>query len=525
MALEGKMSDMSLWFYRGEGNDTMVVGLRGQNLVLRLKKRLRQKTGKIKDQNGAMNGIAEQHDNSLDFSKNVFLPLMGGKYVRVGEIVRLPHDFAAQLDIVCEPFRPKHRLHKGIDTSAATAIAMADFCHLPEDKPWNPHLGVTEKVQDNGVVESRASEPTFSVEIKPKCGFIPTSSYIKKEHFVKLSTCHYCMLQRTKVAEGKYTRPSQYCPVNLFSGDINRVFFALQSLVLDPQNNLRIFKDGFPIFTEEIVQDAIKNGSVCCSAYVLEKTLICCGWTQDNHPTHPQSSFENHTCDKLGQYSNNFMKTVLQILVDDSKISSDNIPQSGELPKQVCEGSCPVGHIQASFKDNKEVMVFGRGGVLGWMNLVQRMDDIDVEGLYPLHIKIKKHFEHNPEERERFSVDGPYKAGIWNDVRRTNSVDKLHKVHFPNLNQIDSWSTKDIIFKICQFAVASTAKDCSLMLTFQRHFTKPKHLPFIVDSTHGHEEYIVYNIDLVDLDPKEFDRVQKYYNDSCNAVRQYLKAL
>ena len=34
-----------------------------------------------------------------------------------------------------------------------------------------------------------------------------------------------------------------------------------------------------------------------------------------------------------------------------------------------------------------------------------------------------------------------------------------------------------------------------------------------------------YSIDLVDLEPKEFDRVLKYYNDSKNAVENYLESI
>jgi inositol-pentakisphosphate 2-kinase len=517
-----KMRDTSLWFYRGEGNDTVVVGYRGNNLVLRLKKRPRHETSVS---GSDVKNDSDVHDRSLDFSKHVFLPLMGGKYVRVGEIVFLPDGFAAQLDSLCEPFRPKHRLHKGIDTSAKCAIAMADFCFLPEDQPWDPHLGVIGKIKNNCVAVNSSVKPSFSVELKPKCGFIPSSPYIKEEHLIKHSVCYYCMLQGMKVSEGKYTRPSQYCPVNLFSGDMNRVYFALQTLVFDPQNNLRIFKDGFPIFTEEIVQEAIKNAGVCCPAYVLEKTLMSCGWTRDTLPTLPQNTCENHDCEKLGDYSRKFMEIILQILVHDSNFSGQNIPRSMDAAEQVCKRN-GLSHVKDHVIVDDKSNSFGCGGVLRWMHLVQKMDDIDVEGLYPLYLKVKTYFECNPEERKTFTVDGPYTAGIWSDVSKTNSTDLILETHPLNKNQMDTWSTRDIVFKLCQFAVASTAKDCSVMLTFQNTFTQPKHLPFIVNNdTRGPKEYIVYNIDLVDLDPKEFDRVKKYHNDSCKAVRHYLQNL
>lgn len=44
--------------------------------------------------------------------------------------------------------------------------------------------------------------------------------------------------------QGKTAKLSTYDPLDLFSGDPARVAAALQALLREPQNNLRLFRDG-----------------------------------------------------------------------------------------------------------------------------------------------------------------------------------------------------------------------------------------------------------------------------------------
>lgn len=44
--------------------------------------------------------------------------------------------------------------------------------------------------------------------------------------------------------QGKTAKLSSYDPLDLFSGDPARVAVALQALLREPQNNLRLFRDG-----------------------------------------------------------------------------------------------------------------------------------------------------------------------------------------------------------------------------------------------------------------------------------------
>ena len=493
--LENKMADASSWFYRGEGNDTLVIGLRDHNIVLRLKKKPRNV------QNGHYETIyssnLEDINKLLDFSKYVFLPLMDGSYVPIGQAVRLPEGFANKLEDMCEPYRPKHRLHKGIDTRAPFAMAMPDLCFLPKEINCKSHTSLNRV--DN-------SKPTFSVEIKPKCGFLPSSSYITKDHSVRTSVCYYCMLQELKVAEGKYTRKSCYCPVNLLSGDPQRMIYALESLVLDPQNNLRVFKDGFPIYTEELVQGEFSttDGGLCCSSHVFEKVLKEAGWTRRTNDANGA-----HTSHKsLGPYSMGFLQTILQILQDDSK-NKQLINKYSANSTDMCASN---GVMTSSSKG--DICELCSGGVISKLKLVQKMDDIDVESLYPMYFKVKEFFDSGSTRRKTSTVDGPYNSELWQQVASQPGPDMLQ------YKPLDQWSPSDMILKLCKFSVASTAKDCSIMLTFQEVDSPLPHLPFIKK---GDVDIIAYCINLVDLDPKEFDRVLKYYKDTCRTVQHYIQ--
>ena len=60
------------------------------------------------------------------------------------------------------------------------------------------------------------------------------------------------MHQKLKLASGKILSMSGYCPTDLFSGDEECMEFALAALFQNPQNNLKIFLDGAPVFNEQM---------------------------------------------------------------------------------------------------------------------------------------------------------------------------------------------------------------------------------------------------------------------------------
>ena len=61
------------------------------------------------------------------------------------------------------------------------------------------------------------------------------------------------MHQHLKLKEGVIKGISDYCPLDLFSGDLTRIHKALYSLLHSPQNNLKVYIDGDLCFTGLLV--------------------------------------------------------------------------------------------------------------------------------------------------------------------------------------------------------------------------------------------------------------------------------
>uniref|UniRef100_A0A9L0RHR9 Inositol-pentakisphosphate 2-kinase n=1 Tax=Equus caballus TaxID=9796 RepID=A0A9L0RHR9_HORSE len=146
---------------------------------------------------------------------------LGENYVHCGEVVQLPLDFVKQLCLKVQSERPESRCDKDLDTLSGYALCLPNLARL----------------QTYHFAEHR---PILCVEIKPKCGFIPFSSDVT--HEMKHKVCRYCMHQHLKVATGKWKQISKYCPLDLYSGNKQRMHFALKSLLQEAQNNLKIFK-------------------------------------------------------------------------------------------------------------------------------------------------------------------------------------------------------------------------------------------------------------------------------------------
>jgi inositol-pentakisphosphate 2-kinase len=95
--------------------------------------------------------------------------------------------------------------------------------------------------ENNGII---------TVEIKPKWGIICESIYIKNEHTAaKYHYCRYCMHQQLKydqvmklfLKKKSIETISDYCPMDLFSNNFERISKSIENLIENPQNNFKVF--------------------------------------------------------------------------------------------------------------------------------------------------------------------------------------------------------------------------------------------------------------------------------------------
>lgn len=117
-------------------------------------------------------------------------------------------------------------------------------------------------------LSSAISTPSFSVELKPKWGFMPSSS-----HDASLQTCRFCLHQHLKLSQGKVDRVSEFCPLDLFTSSERRMGKALHSLIATPQNNLRFICDGKLTDLTKLIQK-VPNITPSTIVALISKTLL-----------------------------------------------------------------------------------------------------------------------------------------------------------------------------------------------------------------------------------------------------------
>ena len=163
------------------------------------------------------------------YSNSVMLPALR-EYVAPVSIVHLKVDQLTAIRGSVASQRPQSRLGKNIFYPGG--LVMQDYC----------------------VLQQEGQGPVLAVEIKPKKGFVSSSN----------SLCEFCLKQREKVRAGQAKTESKYCPLDLFSGSRDRMTAAVRNLLENPQNNLRIFKDG------NLLHDEISANTPACAVLLAE---------------------------------------------------------------------------------------------------------------------------------------------------------------------------------------------------------------------------------------------------------------
>ncbi|KAF5180025.1 Inositol-pentakisphosphate 2-kinase [Thalictrum thalictroides] len=234
------------WVYKGEGAANLVLSYKGSSpifvgKVLRVQKAPRNSTQSTTSSVLTANeillwndfkDIVSSHSKEIveqSYVLNIMLPLLGSEYVDVGKRVLVSRQFleATEDNIHCQ--RPAWRVN------AAKVNTICDSALLISDHSVFPH----------GTLKGN---PCISVEIKPKCGFLPSSKFIREQNAIKKSVTRFRMHQLLKLHKGEISQKSEYSPLDLYSGCIERINKAVKALFTTPQNNFRIFLNGSLIF-------------------------------------------------------------------------------------------------------------------------------------------------------------------------------------------------------------------------------------------------------------------------------------
>lgn len=244
------------WAYKAEGSANVAWQYCGGDAallgrILRMAKRPRVVTQRC--ESGPSRIFPS---DPLVYAANVMRPLLGTRHVIPGVRVAVSPAFisAMQARLAALPgsVRPARRRHDRLDDSISSVVVMLD--HSVILRPSSTAPG--------------APAVTLCVEIKPKSG-VPQSSTAAGAS--GSAPCRYCAHQVLKACDEAGVSPralrgdatvasavarhlSQYCPLDLYSGEPARVRAALGRLAASPQNNLRVFADGQLVFSAELIR-------------------------------------------------------------------------------------------------------------------------------------------------------------------------------------------------------------------------------------------------------------------------------
>lgn len=285
MELILRAEDSKDWVYKGEGAANIVLSYIGSadyllGKVLRIHKVPR---GRTKSTNGSsflsrheillwrdigenMNSTSKEVVGQL-FIMNVMGPLLGPRHVDGGVRVIVSKEFLECVgkNVLCQ--RPARRVDVSeVDVLCDSAVLI------------NDHSLISRK---SGTLRE---EVCFAVEIKPKCGYLPSSEFIAKRNAFKKYVTRFEMHQILKLHQGEISQLSRYNPLDLFSGKKDRIHQAISALFSTPQNNFRVFLNGSLIFGG--LGGGMDNATVRCHDRdgEIEDLENICGLPLDRFP-------------------------------------------------------------------------------------------------------------------------------------------------------------------------------------------------------------------------------------------------
>jgi Inositol-pentakisphosphate 2-kinase len=234
------------WKYVGEGGKHALfdnASLPGK--LLRIDKEHIRKADCETDPPTAVSGTTESLI-TVRYLKLIVAPFLV-PYVDIPEVVVLTWGMLRRLrrNTVEAGVIPQSRGHDWEplchDSPSSSAIAQPVGLLVVDYRRFPPSLAPS----------NRASPPEkVCVELKPKAGYLSWSPLILPRHRAKFSKSRFSLLQIlhqeglvekgwAKTSEG--IRKSEYEPLDLFSGDVDRMAKALKHLMVTPQNNFRIW--------------------------------------------------------------------------------------------------------------------------------------------------------------------------------------------------------------------------------------------------------------------------------------------
>lgn len=444
------------WNYKGEGNANLIIALKNECQVLRIQK---------KDKNEMLTDSGTDIRTSILYYDKIILPLFTNAYFKVPKLGIINDKHVNILKEKLEGLRPASRKHKTISPGYVTIFQ--DLTLLLKHKSL---------VREDVISQN----PVFCIEIKPKQGWYTSSDK-------KFTKCLFCLNQYLKLSEKSILNPSTYCPLDLFSGNKTRMLKCLKSLMSNPQNNMRIFRNGALVFGD--------NGTMNLSDVMK---II-----EFNH-------------DGCVQYDDNLSTLIFNMLTQNLRGNEeDDFPKVFSYKRNCAEihKQKPTSSTSASRRIPEDLI----NKLNHLLSLKTSPCNFSSETL-PVNSILDKIFK--IQQLDSYGAD--YVHHYFKANQEVNYIDypKYDSTHFIN----DEFPR--VLDPIECYLLSTMAKDVSIMITFQRLdvnlSSEPMLFPIAEDLSSN--EYI-FDINVVDVDAKPSHCIEKHKNRDINIVKAAINIL
>ncbi|XP_075227368.1 inositol phosphate kinase 1 [Lycorma delicatula] len=310
----------------------------------------------------------------------------------------------------------------------------------------------------------------FCVEIKPKQGWIPFMDRYNPK-------CTFCLNQYLKLSKGSVEKISQYCPLDLFSGNESRMKSAIKNLLATPQNNLKLFKDGVLVYSDDIKTDL----------FLILKEFF-------------KTSKHFTADDNLEKLTDKFCHLVFNALTTDLT-DSEKLPIIEDVSITFKEKDIKPREIPSS-----PIITFSTP-ILDWHSCDWTSQLLPSDCILDRILKI--------QQLENSGADAVYRLYKTNYPQETDYeyVSKLCD-HPEGILKLDP---------VQRYLLATTAKDCSILIAFQRissdncNIIRRTHIMKDVDGIN-----YAWNIGISDLDPKPLSCIKKHRIRDAEVMSSYI---